>query len=103
MAKKHPANANSGVKLEKEITPAREQKIEETPIVEEKVVEIPKKKEPAAKEMTVIGGRLNVREQPTKASKVLKVLEDGAKVKVTEVKNGWAATEGGWVVVQFLK
>ena len=48
---------------------------------------------------------LNLRERPTKAAKVVKVLKDGEKVKVTEdeAPEGWVSVEGGYVMAAYLR
>ena len=48
---------------------------------------------------------LNLRERPTKGAKIVKVLKDGEKVKVTEdaAPEGWVSVEGGYVMAAYLR
>lgn len=43
----------------------------------------------------VIGGSLNVREERSTESKILRVLEDGAKVKIEVIGKEWCKLVGG--------
>lgn len=52
-------------------------------------------------------GRLNVRESPSLAAKIISTLETGAKVRVdpnADVPEGWKAVEtGGYVMEEYLE
>lgn len=57
----------------------------------------------AWKKYRVINGRLNVRKDKDLGSPVAKVLDNGAVVSVSTVKDGWAKVGGGYVKAEFIE
>lgn len=51
----------------------------------------------------VTGGKLNVRQAPTKAAAVVNVLEDAAEITILEDLGDWYRIEDGYVMKQYLK
>lgn len=55
----------------------------------------------------VVNGNLNLREQPSKDSKILKVIPIGTAVTVQEETDGWYRVDflnaEGWVMSEFVK
>ena len=59
----------------------------------------------AAEDMEVTGSRVNIRQSPSTRGTVIGSVKAGERVKVKEVKNGWAALEDrpGFVFASFLR
>lgn len=76
----------------------------EEKIIEEKPEDI---QEPAPEiiEKTVkVKTRLNVRSGASKEAKIIRQLENGKKVSVFEIKDGWARIgDGEWAMADYLK
>lgn len=51
----------------------------------------------------IVQAKLNVRETPSKKSKIIKVLEPGEEIDILEVENEWAKIKEGYCMKQFLK
>ena len=51
----------------------------------------------------VFGGRLNIRQAPSKDAAILGRLEDDAQVKILETLTGWYRIEGGYVMAEWVK
>ena len=47
--------------------------------------------------------KLNVRETPSKESKIIKVLESGEEVGILEVENEWVRIQDGYCMKEFLE
>ena len=47
--------------------------------------------------------RLNLREEPSLEASVVKILEEGEKIKVYAEEDEWVATEKGYCMKKFLK
>ena len=47
--------------------------------------------------------KLNVRETPSKKSKIVKVLEPGEVVDILEVENEWVRIQDGYCMKEFLE
>lgn len=47
--------------------------------------------------------KLNVREAPSKESKIIKVLEPGEVVNMLEIENEWVRIQDGYCMKEFLK
>ena len=53
--------------------------------------------------IAIVKVKLNVREAPSKESKIVKVLEPGEAVDVLEVENEWVKIQDGYCMKEFLK
>ena len=51
----------------------------------------------------IVQVKLNVRETPSKKSKIVKVLEPGEVVDILEVENEWVRIQDGYCMKKFLK
>ena len=51
----------------------------------------------------IVKVKLNVREAPSKESKIVKVLEPGEAVDILEVENEWVKIQDGYCMKEFLE
>ena len=51
----------------------------------------------------IVKAKLNVREAPSKESKIIKVLESGEEVGILEVENEWVRIQDGYCMKEFLE
>ena len=51
----------------------------------------------------IVQVKLNVRETPSKKSKIIKVLEPGEVVDILEVENEWVRIQDGYCMKEFLE
>lgn len=54
-------------------------------------------------ETATVQVKLNVREAPSKESKIIKVLEPGEVVDILEIENEWVKIQDGYCMKEFLK
>lgn len=54
-------------------------------------------------ETATVQVKLNVRETPSKKSKIIKVLEPGEVVDILEIENEWVRIQDGYCMKEFLK
>lgn len=54
-------------------------------------------------ETATVQVKLNVRETPSKESKIIKVLEPGEVVDILEIENEWVRIQDGYCMKEFLK
>ena len=53
--------------------------------------------------MTVAGGKLNVRKDPTTASSIVRVLENGEAVDIVKEMDEWCQIRDGYVMKKYLE
>ena len=54
--------------------------------------------------MQVKGGvRLRVREEPTTEAAIVRKIEPGKRVYVSEERDGWCKVSGGWCMSEYLE
>ena len=51
----------------------------------------------------IVKVKLNIREAPSKKSKIIKVLESGEVVDILEVENEWVRIQDGYCMKEFLE
>ena len=51
----------------------------------------------------IVKVKLNIREAPSKKSKIVKVLEPGEAVDILEVENEWVKIQDGYCMKEFLE
>lgn len=54
-------------------------------------------------ETATVQVKLNVRETPSKESKIVRVLESGETVEILEYENEWVRIQDGYCMKEFLK
>lgn len=54
-------------------------------------------------ETATVQVKLNVREKPTKESRILRVLEAGEVIEILEYENEWVKIQDGYCMKEFIK
>ena len=88
------------------ITPKYDDEVKTAPVkVEEKPVEKPVEKAPAAKtkQVTVTAWVLNIRKEPGTNHTIVGTYKKNDIVNVIEEKNGWGRTNRGWISMKWVK